>query len=249
MRIPSTPRRTGARNRPVHFSYVPTERGQPWEAYIAGPTWWGFLHMTKPSKPCVYEITGGQVPCRFCGVGRAPVAVMKGWVPVYRRVDTLACMVPVDESLRDGIDALEFGAKVQVGRAKGKGVGVWVQPCINQEPKWTSTLPERSAPADVTESLLTVWKLPEVSAYFGRAPQSDNAVSLDAPAPAPALEEKPAPNDPGRQGRAPVPPAVGGAVDEAARRMLARLSKGERSANGNGRYPKLVGGDEPADGV
>lgn len=176
MRVPSAPRRTGARTKPVHFTYVGVERGQPTEAYIAGPTWWGYLHMSKPSKPCVYEVTGGKIECRFCRAGRHRVAVMKGWVPLYRRVDTLAWMVPVDEGQRDRIDALDTFTKVMVGRGGGKGVGVWVQPCTNQEPAWSCTLPERSTAADVTESLLTVWAVPEVLAFFGRA--SDTAVSL-----------------------------------------------------------------------
>jgi hypothetical protein len=136
MRIPSTPRRTGARNKPVHFTYVSVERGQPFDAYLAGPVWWGYLHMLKPSKPCVYEITGGQVACRFCGAARAPVAVMKGWVPLYRRIDGLACCVPVDEALRDVLEPLKCFTKVTVGRGKGRGVGVWVHPCLEQSPEW-----------------------------------------------------------------------------------------------------------------
>jgi len=176
MRVPSTPRRTGARRKKVHFQYVPTERGQPWEAYIAGPTWWGFLHMLKPSKPCVFELTAGQIACRFCGTGTARVAVEKGWVPLYRRSDGFACMVPVDEVLRDVIEPLPTFTKVVVGKEKGKVVSVFVRPATNQEPKWEHSLPERMEPADVTESLLTVWALPELVSYFSAA--SDNAVSL-----------------------------------------------------------------------
>lgn len=147
MRIPSTPRRTGARNKPVHFSYVSTERGQPYDAYLAGPVWWGPLHMLRPSKPCVYELTGGQVACRFCGAGKARVAVVKGWVPLYRRLDNTAICVPVDEVQRDHLDALKLHTKVTVGRERGKGVGVWVRASLNQEPAFASSLPECNAPA------------------------------------------------------------------------------------------------------
>lgn len=184
MRIPSTPRRTGARNKPVHFTYVGVERGPPTEAYIAGPTWWGWLHMSKPSKPCVYELTAGATACRFCSIGNHRVAVMKGWVPLYRKIDGLAWMIPVDEAQRDIVDALKTFAKVLVGRGAGRSVGVWVQPATNQEPVWSSTLPERSEPADVSTSLLTVWAVPEVTSYFCRA--SDNAVSLAPAGPVPA---------------------------------------------------------------
>jgi hypothetical protein len=177
MRVPSSARRTGARKKPVHFEYVQTERGQPWEAYLAGPIWWGYLHMTKPSKPCVAEVTGGALVCPFCRKPPRPVAVMKGWVPLYRRADSHACMVPVDEVQRDDLDALPPFTKVAVGRERGKGAQVWVRKCNVQDPAFSCTLPEKQVPADVTESLLTVWAMPEVTAFFSMS--SDNALSLD----------------------------------------------------------------------
>lgn len=180
MRVPSAPRRTGARNKPVHFTYLPIEPNAPFEAYTAGPIWWGPLHMLKPSKPCVYEITSGAVRCRFCASSKRPLAVMKGWVPVYRRQETLAQLVCVDEAQRDQLDALALHTKVVVGRGKGKGVGVYVQLCTNPEPKYVTTLPERQVAADVTESLLTMWNIPELNSFFGRAVASDNPLSLAA---------------------------------------------------------------------
>lgn len=224
MRIPSTPRRTGARNKPVHFSYVSTERGQPYDAYLAGPVWWGPLHMLRPSKPCVYELTGGQVACRFCGAGKARVAVVKGWVPLYRRLDNTAICVPVDEVQRDHLDALKLHTKVTVGRERGKGVGVWVRASLNQEPAFASSLPECNAPADITESLITMWSLPEVSAFFGRGRSSDTAVSLDAP-PVPSAAV-PAPV----ADRMNAPPVVDDALD----RLLKHAKRAER--NGDGKH-------------
>jgi hypothetical protein len=88
-------------------------------------------------------------------------------------------MVPVDEVQRDTLDALDCFTKVVVGRAKGKGAGVYVQPCTNQEPAWTSTLVERQHSADVTTSLLTVWGVQEVTSFFCGAGASDNVLSLD----------------------------------------------------------------------
>jgi hypothetical protein len=224
MRIPSTPRRTGARSKPVHFSYVSVERGQPFDAYLAGPVWWGYLHMLKPSKPCVYEITGEQVACRFCGGPRAPVPLMKGWVPLYRRIDGLACCVPVDEAQRDEIDALKCFSKVTVGRGRGKGVGVWVQACLNQEPEWSSSLPERCVPADITESLITMWALPEVTSFFARPVSSDKPVSPVKVEPV-AADDDPSTSD---------PLDARGGVDGAIRRALGRAKQAER--NGDGKH-------------
>lgn len=234
MLIPSTPRRTGARSKPVHFTYVGVERGQPTEAYIAGPTWWGWLHMSRPSKPCVYELTGGKIACRFCGEGKRRVAVVKGWVPLYRRLDGLAWMVPVDECQRDTVDALKCFAKVMVGRGKGKGVGVWVQPCVSQEPVWTSTLPERTKPADVSASLITVWALPEVTNFF--CGPSDTTLSLPQ---APGRERIEGTNE-GRGEEladvkpytAPDPLAANEAFVDSVNRAKNRLKPYEPSANG-----------------
>lgn len=177
MQLPSQPRRASARNKPLHFQYVTVERGEPFEAYLAGPIWWGFLHMTKPSKPCVFELTGGKIECRFCGTTRIPI--MKGWIPLYRRIDGLPMCACVDEALRDNLDGLKLHTKVQVGRGKGKGVGVWCAACLNQEPVYSSTLPERQQPADISHSLITMWNMPEVTAFFAR-PVSDTAASLNA---------------------------------------------------------------------
>jgi hypothetical protein len=133
--------------------------------------------MLRPSKPCVYELTGGKVACRFCGGVKSRVAVVKGWTPIYRRVDNTPICVPVDEMQRDHIDNLKLFAKVMVGRERGKGVGVYVRAALNEEPKWSSTLPECQAEADVTESLIRMWALPEVFNYFASAAPSDNTVS------------------------------------------------------------------------
>lgn len=133
--------------------------------------------MLKPSKPCVYELTGREIECRYCGKARMPV--MKGWVPLYRKWDGFPIMVCVDECLRDSIDTMKLHTKVHVGRGKGSSVSAWVQMTMDQEPKYVTTLPERQVEADVTMTLITVWDLPEVTQFFCR-PASDTAVSLNA---------------------------------------------------------------------
>ena len=230
MRIPSTPRRVGARNKPVHFSYVSTERGQPYEAYLAGPVWWGYLHMLRPSKPCVYELTGRQLACRFCAPGaKARVAVVKGWVPLYRRNGGDAICVPVDEVQRDHLDSLACFTKVTVGREKGKGVGVFVRACLNQEPAWASSLPEYSTPADITESLINMWQLPEVFSFFCGPVAGDNGLS---PAPAAPVAVVPQPV----AERLTVAPVV----DDVVKRLKERAKQAER--NGDGAHLRSVPG-------
>lgn len=222
MRIPSQPRRTGARSKAVHFTYVPTERGQPYEAYLAGPVWWGELHMLKPSKPCVYAITGGEIACRYCGQPPRPIAVMKGWVPLIRRADTWPICVPVDEVQRDHLDTIKPFTKVIVGRERGKGIGVYVRMATNQEPAWSSSLPEWNEPADITESLINMWKLPEVTQFFCSRATSDKPVS-PVKAAASAEESDPSTSDPF---------AARNGVNDAFVRTMRRANQAERNGNG-----------------
>jgi hypothetical protein len=243
MRLPSTPRRTGARNKPVHFSYVSTERGQPYEAYLAGQVWWGYLHMLRPSKPCVFELTGGAVACRFCAGSKARVAVVKGWVPLYRRQDGLAICVPVDEVQRDHLDALPIFTKVTVGREKGKGVGVWVRSCMNQEPAWSSSLPEYSCPADISASLINMWALEEVHQFFACERSSDNAVSLASKPPAEVMhslegDDVPRPKRAGKGDG-----AMLGGTDAAVNRLIEHAAKFAAKPSTNGKH-KPDGGSE-----
>ena len=232
MRIPSTPRRSGARSKPVHFTYVSTERGQPYEAYLAGPVWWGYLHMLRPSKPCVYELTGEKVACRFCGAKKAGVAVVKGWVPLYRRPDGTAICVPVDEVQRDHLDALKCFSKVVVGRERGKGVGVFVRAAANQDPAWSSSLPEYSNPADITESLINMWALPEVFAFFGGKVVSDNAVSLAESADGAARPRGEVRTEETRDCLDAATARMRGGVDDAVRRLLVHAKQVDAPQNG-----------------
>jgi hypothetical protein len=190
--------------------------------------------MTRPSKPCVYELTGGAVACRFCASGKARVAVVKGWVPLYRRTDGLAMCVPVDEVQRDHLDALPTFTKVTVGREKGKGVGVWVRSCMNQEPKWSSSLPEYSAPADISASLINMWALDEVHQFFACARPSDNALSLTPPVKSDGEEFSGMTSAAAKKYGSAGDGAMTGGTDAAVNRLLEHVAKvnGKPSRNG-----------------
>jgi hypothetical protein len=188
--------------------------------------------MLRPSKPCVYELTGGKVCCRFCAQSKARVPVVKGWVPLYRRTDGTAICVPVDEVQRDHLDALKCFSKVSVGRERGKGVGVFVRAAASQEPVWSSSLPEYSTPADITESLINMWALPEVFEFFGGGRVSDNGLSLQSAAvggagakESPRPAEQP-PHAPANRLKGPV--TMGGEVD----RLLKHVAEQDAEKNG-----------------
>ncbi len=181
--IPSGGERRHAR---THFSYVTVERGGNWEAYAAGPAQWFPMHCSRRSKPCVEEMTDCDLACPFCAKGH--VAIVKGYLPLYRASDGRPVVVVIDEASRHLADKLALHESVTVGRERSRGSAVWVARPLAQRPSYTTTLEARRAPADLTETLLRLWALPELVEWyrrthvstdrFGRG--SDEPVSLPA---------------------------------------------------------------------
>lgn len=177
MTIRSTPRRGGDRPRHVHFAYTATDRGGKWEAWTAGSTIWLWVHCSWKSKPCVAELTGGELVCEFCT--RRQIPVVKGYVPLYRCSDAKPVCVIVDEACRDHLEALPHHTRVYVARERTRGSYVTVTRALSQEPAYQSTLPERKIAADITDSLLRMWQMPELIDWHARTQQiSDSAVTV-----------------------------------------------------------------------
>lgn len=179
----SSPRK-GDKPRREHWTYTGTPNGTTWHAYIAGPCLWLDCHTKGRTKPCVRCVTNGEVPCHVCNAFNEPVET--GYQPLYRECDGKPVVVIVHEYSRDIISSLKFHARVVVGRGRVQSDPLFIQRSMNQEPRYTTTIPHRLRPADPTESLLTTWKLPELTAwYYSKKTRSDNAVSLPEPDPGP----------------------------------------------------------------
>lgn len=166
----------GARGTRTHFTYVETHAGKNWFGYIAGRCWWGICHPSERSKPCLHWITSGQLACRLCGGKREPE--MMGYQPLYRHTDGKPVLAIFYEDMRDRVDAMKFHERVQIGREGGKGDACWIQKAMDQSPKYQTTLAVRMAPAHITENLLMMWKVAELTEWYRcQPPTSDNAVS------------------------------------------------------------------------
>lgn len=165
-------------------------------AYVAGFTKWVIAHPSdRGTKPCLHWMTQGELPCKFCAANKCPCEL--GYVPLYRGIDARPMLAIVYSAERGTIDALELFDRVTVGREREKGAQIWIRRTMEQEPKWTTTLPHRKCAASPDASLLVLWGMPELVAWLQQTAGSDNAVSpAPAPAPAPALPKKTGPTPP-----------------------------------------------------
>lgn len=164
----------GGQNRHVHFGYVSTAPGKPWHAWCAGPCYWCIAHTAGRSKPCLRWLTGGALSCPRCAAPKEPEEI--GYQPLYRDIDGRPVMVIVHSYSREQVDALKFRQQVIVGRGLDPADPVMVSAVPGKQAWYHSTLAERQVPADLTDTLLRVWQIPELVAWY-RA-QSDTAVSL-----------------------------------------------------------------------
>lgn len=168
---------SGARKR-THFPYVPTANGAKWPAYCAGPCHWVLGHeINRKTKVCPSWLTDGELCCEWC----SPIngAIERGYQPLYRQSDGKPVLVMVGAEERADTDKLRFLSRVMVARERENSAGLFIRSALEQEPKFQTTLPERLRPADVTHSMIALWAMPQVKAWWNRTHgQSDTEVSL-----------------------------------------------------------------------
>lgn len=236
MRLPqATPGEGGKRSNCEHWSYWEIGGGEKHFAYIAGPTQWFVVHPSSRTKPCLTWMTTGSIACARCAQEKPTDEC--GYVPVWRGVDWRPLFVVVFGSEREWIDQFALHQRIIIGREKGVGARVWVRTAIDQEPKFNTTVARRREPQDITDSLLTIWNIPELRAWCNsRLGVSDIPVSLGPQRTTSSNEDAPAT---GRKDAAPsyARPGDGAMLsgtDEAVNRLLqhARKFGGEEMPNG-----------------
>lgn len=166
----------GAAGVRVHFRYVGTGPAKTWAAHTAGEPHWFMCHTSERTKPCVHWMSDGALPCAKCDPKKP--AVEMAYMPLYRSSDGCPVMVVIYADQRDHADKLELHTRVMIGREGDKGDAVYIRKCADQSPKYQSTLACRLFAADLTETLLAMWKLPDLVEWYRKQPKpSDNAVS------------------------------------------------------------------------
>lgn len=176
MALPQVSPGAGGKRPRVHFAYVTTTAGKPWRAWVAGACHWFTVHPKGKTKPCLHEMTKGELTCERCDAGHG--WEIAGYMPLYRESDARPVMVIVHEYTRELVDQLKLHSRVLVGRGEDKTDGVYVIPNPDQRPPYTSTLPERMRPADLTETLLRVWRLPDLVTWYE---QTHGALAVNVP--------------------------------------------------------------------
>lgn len=175
MKLPQASPGEGRRDDHITFSYWRgILGGQKHSAYLAGPSKWFICHPSdKGTKPCLHWMTKGALPCRFCHASKT--AEEGGYVPVWNAVNWAPKLLFVYGDEREHVQKLELHDKLLIGREPGKGERLWIRKAMNQEPPFDTTDARKKVARDITHSLLTMWKMPELLEWLARG--SDNAVS------------------------------------------------------------------------
>lgn len=179
MAIRQSPPGEGRGKGRLHFTYVPTSAKTPWHAYVAGPCMWFDCHEKGKTKPCLDVVTEGALTCPRCVEISPPVPT--GYLPLYRAADGKPVMVIVHEYTREIVDALPFHARVLVKREHGVGEGVAVTRTLDQQPKFITTLAEKSRPAQPLHSLLRIWGYPELIEWHNETTGDNVPVCITHP--------------------------------------------------------------------
>jgi len=233
MRIPEAGPEEGPKKTRDHFPHWSIAGGERHTAYIAGPTKWIIGHPSdKGSKPCLTWMTKGALPCRFCGLHKEPCQL--GYVPVYRASDWKPLCVIVRADERQWLDAVTLHQRVTIARERGDGAPLYIRPCLESEPRYSSTVDYRGYPQEMDHSCLTLWKMPELIAWLLNRVPSDIALSLDAgERPASHSPADPSTSEPGvKPYTAPDPLDGCGDVDASLDRALRRAKQREAERNG-----------------
>jgi hypothetical protein len=185
MPLPQVPAGNGGRRPRVHWHYPTTPTNSKWHGWIAGNCHWFECHTKGKSQPCTEVMTGGELRCPRCDACQ-PTEVI-GYQPIYREIDNRPCFVILHEYTREVVDALKLHQRVIVCRGPEQSDGCAIVPALNPEPRFQTKLQERLQPADLTETLLRVWRIPELVQWYdethGCAPIAPPEPHRAAPAP------------------------------------------------------------------
>lgn len=237
MILPQAAPGEGAKRDREHFSHWSIGGGEKHTAYVAGKAQWFCAHPSdRGTKPCLHWMTQGELPCRYCALHKVPAEI--GYVPVWRQVDWRPLLVIVYDTEREWIEKLLLHDRVTIGRETELGARLWVRRCLDQEPRFNTTMAHRMVAQDITRSLLVLWKLPELTAWLTARKSSDNAVSPDTEQPpAERVPDRVKDVKPAVRAYTPPDPDVAeGAFDAVFNRIKDKMGSSPAAPSANGKH-------------
>lgn len=155
----------GGPRKPAQFSYYGPCKGQNLTGWLAGPIQWIQCHTHKdlPSKPCLDWITHGKLACPRCNP-KWHVEDL-GYTPVYLEGSHAETLFVLREPARDLTEGLQFLDYLSITRGTGKVAPMSVAR-MPKNKKFVTVTPSRKQPADLEYSLLTLWKINELTEWM-----------------------------------------------------------------------------------
>lgn len=147
-----------------NWSFVSPKAGEQWLAYLAGSPWWYLCHTVegRKSKPCLHELTDGQLKCPMCP---KPVEWL-GYTPLYAESSHRPVVVGLRKHSQEPVSKIPRCARVLVARPKGKFAPVEVT--AHGSERYVTSRDDRQSAPDLTDFLLTIWKLPVIDLWVSR---------------------------------------------------------------------------------
>lgn len=226
------------------------EKGEPWDhlpvpvsksevGWLASHPLGIICHQDRQTIGCRSYLTDGHLPCWRCQPEAAMPKKWAGYVAVIDK-NLMARFVIIGETMRDGVLALPPYAMIRISKGKNPK-----DPIVVAADNWR-TLPippsaQRPWPVDLTETVLRLWRDPELAAWIHANP-APAAPAPAAPAPAPAEKPK-ARRKTKAEERAtaaypiPLPPDPAGepaALDSVMSSLMKKAANLKPSANGDG---------------
>jgi hypothetical protein len=158
-------------------SYWRVPNGGKEIGYLAGQVYGCYGHRVNHHKPCLIELTGGEVACPWCGVMDVE---WRGYVPVWDQDWTLKyCLIP--EDYLESVDMIPHRARIVGTRAPAK-----MSPIVIRTAELPSLrpLPDRvpyTVEIDMYAIARKLWKIPALDAWYARTQVVDNGRSVGAP--------------------------------------------------------------------
>lgn len=158
-------------------TYWKVPNGGKETGYMAGECYGCYGHRVNHHKPCLKELTGGELSCPWCGVVEIE---WRGYVPVWDQDWTLKYAL-IPEDYLESVDMIPHRARIIGSRGAAKMSPLVIRAA---EVPALRPLPEKSPyrdPIDMFAICRKLWKLPALDAWYASTHARDAGAVAGAP--------------------------------------------------------------------